>query len=184
MPREIVYVGIDDINLELPEPVDDEKPAGFEAVLSLSDLDALHNGRYNPSFRYAQAICAIRRPIQCWSADTVFVPYKAVRWLICFPVEKRGGRYVPVTYTLPPDGDDVFYCFADSTSHQGTIRAVPSLDSLKFLSPFQVLKVFKPALIRAKDWRWSRGRNTVLIRPQDVLEIEIIRYSKLRVFYI
>ena len=180
MGKEIVYVGSDDLTLELPEPVDDEKPAGFKAVFHLEDLDELHS-RYDSSFRYVQVICAVYGPIQCWSANTVFVPYRAVRWLVCFPVEKQGRRYVPVTYTIPPDGDDVFYCFADSTSHRKILRAVPHLDDLKFLSPFQVLK---PAVVRAKSWRWDKRQNTVFIHPQDVIETEVIRYSRLRVFYI
>jgi hypothetical protein len=180
MPREIVYVGTDDSTLELPEPVDDEKSAGFKAVSHLTDLDALH-GRYDPPFTHLQVVCVVSKPIRDWWTPIVFVPYRAVRWLICLPVEKQGRRYVPVTYTIPPDGDDVFYCFTDSTSHRKILRAVPHLDGLKFLSPFQVLK---PAVVRAKSWRWDKRQNTVFIHPQDVIETEIIRYSRLRVFYI
>jgi hypothetical protein len=176
MPREIVYVGMDNLTLELPEPVDDEKPAGFEAVFHLSDLDKLP-GECDPS--YVQALCARYKPIQCWSADTVFVPYEAVRWMLCFPAEKQGRRYVPVMYVLPPSGDDIFYYFTGVTPDGAPIRAVSCLDDLKFLSPSAASQL---ALVRVQNWRWTKGRNTVLIRPQDVLEVEAVRYSKVRVF--
>ena len=178
MPREIVYVGTDDFILELPEPVDDEKPAGFEAVFHLEDLDELHP-RYDSSFRYAQTICAAYGPIQCWSANTAFVPYKAVRWMLCFPVEKCGRRYVPVMYVLPPGGDDIFYYFTGVTPDGAPIRAVSSLDDLKFLSPSPASKL---ALVRASHWRWNKGQNTVFIRPQDVIKTEPVRYSRMRIF--
>jgi len=178
MPREIVYVGMDDFTLALPEPVDDEKPAGFKAVFHLEALDELLP-RYDPSFCYVQVICAVYGPIQCWSANTVFVPYRAVRWLLCFPAEKQGRRYVPVMYTLPPNGEDIFYYFTGVTPDGESIRAVSSLDDLKFLSPSAASKL---ALVRASRWRWNKGRNTVLIRPQDVIETETVRYSRVCVF--
>ena len=175
MPREIVYVGTDNLTL-VPEPVDDEKPLGFEAVFHLEDLDELLL-RYDSSFRYAQTICAAYGPIQRWSANIVFVPYKAVRWMLCFPVEKCGRRYVPVMYVLPPGGDDIFYYFTGTTPSGTPIRAVSSLDDLKFLSPLPQSKL---ALVRAKDWRWDG--EAVLIAPQDVLELEIVLDSEVRVF--
>jgi len=178
MPREIVYVGTDNFTLELPEPAGDEKPAGSKAVFHLEALDELHP-RYAPSFCYVQVICAVYGPIQCWSANTVFVPYRAVRWLLCFPAEKQGRRYVPVMYTLPPNGEDIFYYFTGVTPDGKSIRAVSSLDDLKFLSPSAASKL---ALVRASRWRWNKGRNTVLIRPQDVIETETVRYSRARVF--
>jgi hypothetical protein len=178
MPREIVYVGMDDFTLAPPEPVDDEKPAGFKAVFHLEDLDELHS-RYDSSFRYVQVICSAYEQIQCWSANTVFVPYRAVRWLVCFPVEKQGRRYVPVTYTLPPCGDDVFYYFTGVAPDETPIRAVPSLDGLNFLSPSAASQL---ALVRVQDWRWNKGRHTVSVRPQDVIETETVRYSRARVF--
>jgi len=176
MAKEIVYVGTDNLTLELPEPVDDEAPSGFKAVFHLSDLDELP-GECDPP--YVQALCARYKPIQCWSASTVFVPYNAVRWILCFPVERRGRRYVPVMYVLPPDGDDVFYYFTDVTPDGKPIRAVSCLDDLKFLFPSPASKL---ALVRASHWRWNKGRNTVLIRPQDVLKEETVRYSRVCVF--
>jgi hypothetical protein len=181
--KEIVYTGVDDFivldpPIDLPEPVDDEKPSGFEAVFYLDDLDELP-GRY---FRYAQALCVYHKSIQWWSANTVFVPYRAIRWLLCFPIEKQRRRYVPVMYVLPPSGDDIFYCFTDTdvAPDGAPIRAVPDLDSLKFLSPSAASQL---ALVRASHWRWNKGRHTVLIRPQDVLQIETVRYSKIRTFF-
>jgi len=178
MPREIVYVGMDDFTLAPPEPVDDEKPAGFKAVSHLTDLDALH-GRYDPPFTHVQMICVVSKPIRDWWTPIVFVPYRAVRWLVCFPAEKQGRRYVPVMYTLPPNGEDIFYYFTGVTTDGESIRAVSSLDDLKFLSPSAVSKL---ALVRASHWRWNKGRNTVLIRPQDVIEEETVRYSRVCVF--
>ena len=178
MPREIVYVGTDNFTLALPEPVDDEKPAGFTAVFHLTDLDALH-GRYDPPFTYVQMICVVSKPVQDWWTPIVFVPYRAVRWMLCFPVEKQGRRYVPVTYTLPPCGDDVFYYFTGVAPDETPIRAVPSLDGLNFLSPSAASQL---ALVRVQDWRWNKGRHTVSVRPQDVIETETVRYSRARVF--
>jgi len=173
--KEIVYAGASEITLELPDPVEDDV-FGFEAVFHLSDLDELYG---DPPFRHVQMLCASYKPMQCWSASTVFVPYKAVRWMLCFPVEKQGRRYVPVTYVVPPNGDDVFYYFPDVIPTGAPIRAVPSLDYLKFLSLSVPSKL---ALVRASHWRWNKGRNTVLIRPQDVIETEPVRYSRMRVF--
>ena len=67
MPREIVYVGMDDFTLALPEPVDGEKPAGFTAVFHLTDLDALH-GRYDPPFTHVQMICVVSKPLRGWDS--------------------------------------------------------------------------------------------------------------------
>ena len=173
--KEIVYAGASEITLELPDPVEDDV-LGFEAVFHLSDLDELYG---DPPFRHVQMLCASYKPMQCWSASTVFVPYKAVRWMLCFPAEKQGRRYVPVTYVIPPDGDDVFYYFTDTTQDGKLIRAVSSLNDLKFLSPSAASQL---AIICANNWRWNKGRNTVLIRPQDVLEVEVVRYSRVRVF--
>ena len=177
MGKEIVYVGSDNFTL-VPEPVDDENPLGFEAVSNLEDLDELLL-RYDSSFRYVQVICANSRLIQCWSVKIVFVPYRAVRWSVCLPVEKQGRRYVPVTYVVPPDGNDVFYYFTDVTPDEKPIRAVPYLNDLKLLSPSVESKL---ALVRASHWRWNKGRHTVSIRPQDVIETETVRYSRSRVF--
>jgi len=175
--KEIVYVGQDDLTLDLPEEIEDYTPRGFEAVSRLEDLDRLP-GQYAFS-RYVQALCVLSKPIRDWWPHTFFVPYRAVRWLACFPAEKQGRRYVPVMYVLPPSGDDIFYYFTGVTPDGAPIRAVSCLDDLKFLSPSAASQL---ALVRAKDWRWNKGRNTVLIRPQDVIKTETVRYSKVRVF--
>jgi len=171
--KEIVYAGASEITLELPDPVEDDV-LGFEAVFHLSDLDELYG---DPPFRHVQMLCALYKPIRDWWPNTVFVPFKAVRWLLCFPAEKRGRRYIPITYTIPPDGDDVFFYFSDGTPDGIPIRAVPDLDSLKFLSPRPSSKL---ALVRAKDWRYNKRGDVVTIRPQDILKTEIVRYSKVR----
>jgi hypothetical protein len=173
--KEIVYAGASEITLELPDPVEDDV-LGFEAVFHLSDLDELYG---DAPFRHVQMPCASYKPMQCWSASTVFVPYKAVRWMLCFPVEKQGRRYVPVTYVIPPDGDDVFYYFTGTTPDGTPVRAVPYLDGLKLLSLSAGSKL---ALIRASRWRWNKGRNVASIHPEDILEIETIRDSRVRVF--
>jgi hypothetical protein len=85
-------------------------------------------------------------------------------------------RYAPETNEISPDGDDVFYYFTGTAPFGTPIRAVSSLDDLKFLSPLPKSKL---ALVRAKDWRWDG--EAVLIAPQDVAEIEIVLDSEVRV---
>ena len=58
------------------------------------------------------------------------------------------------------------------------IQVVPDLDSLKFLSP---QPGDKPAVIRTNDWDWDDGRNTAFIRLRDVLEVEFVSESEVRV---
>jgi len=63
--------------------------------------------------------------------------------------------------------EDVFYAFTFFTTTAPTgasVRAVPDLDSLKFLSPCPGAKL---GVLHASDWHWNKGRDTVLILPKD-----------------
>ena len=159
---------------------------GFEAVCAFSRLDQLQ-ATDEPAFTHAQAICVTE--IEDWDfrggefASVLVLP-EAVRWVLCFPVRRRDwetrgreGNYAPETTTISPDGDDVFFYFTGTTPSGTPIRAVSSLEDLKFLSPLPQSKL---ALVRAKDWRWDG--EAVLVAPQDVLELEIVLDSEVRVF--
>ena len=152
---------------------------GFEAVCEFRHLDELQ-ATDEPAFTHAQAI--VVTDIEDWDfrggefASILALP-EAVRWILCFPVVYDGVRYALETSEISPDGDDVFFYFTGTVSFGTPIRAVPSLDDLKFLSPLPQSKL---ALVRAKDWRWDG--EAVLIAPQDVLELEIVLDSEVRVF--
>ena len=155
---------------------------GFEAVCAFRRLDELQ-ATDEPAFTHVQAVCVT--DVEDWDFrggdfSSVLALPEAVRWVLCFPVVCVGGvHYAPETSEISPDGDDVFFYFTGSTPNGTPIRAVPDLDSLKFLSPQPGAKL---ALVRAKDWEWDAGRNTVLIQPQDVAEIEIVLDSEVLVF--
>jgi len=63
-------------------------------------------------------------------------------------------------------------------SSKTPIQAVPHLDDLKFLSPRPGDKL---AVVRASNWQWDDRRDTAYILPQDVIEVEIVSESEVRV---
>jgi len=158
---------------------------GFEAVCAFSRLDQLQ-ATDEPAFTHAQAICVTE--IEDWDfrggefASVLVLP-EAVRWILCFPVTLEDGvHYALQTRAIEPDGDNVFYTFASLASaalFRASVQAVPSLDDLKFLSPQAGDKL---VVIRAKDWSWDEGRNTVYIQPWDISGIEFVVDSDVRVF--
>ena len=191
----MVFLGIREFSLE-PSPVTELDGPGFEAVCAFGTLEELQ-GVYDPDFTHAQAVCvtdcaeveeiyvveegegAKEHDCPGWLYSLARVFPEEARWVLCFPVVRRlSGKYVPETKTIQPDGDDVFYFFTGTTPNRTPIRAVPDLDGLKFLSPRSGVKL---ALVRAKDWHWDAGRNATLIYPQDVLEMEIVLDSEVRV---
>jgi hypothetical protein len=159
---------------------------GFEAVCTFRNLDELQSTD-EPMFSYAQAVCVSK--IQDWDFrgmdfSSVLVSHEAVRWVLCFPVGERDwdsrgldGHYVPQTQSVPPDGDDIFYSFASAVSPGAPVHAVPNLDNLKFLSPRPGDKL---AVVRASDWQWDDRRDTAYILPQDVIEVETVSKSEVR----
>jgi hypothetical protein len=154
---------------------------GFEAVCAFRRLDELQ-ATDEPAFTHAQAIAVTE--IEDWDFrggdfSSVLVLPEAVRWILCFPVTQQGVHYAPETSEISPDGDDVFFYFTGTTPSGTPIRAVPDLNSLSFLTPCPGAKL---ALVRAKDWEWDAKRNTVLIQPHDVAEIEIVLDSEVLVF--
>jgi len=158
---------------------------GFEAVCAFSRLDQLQ-ATDEPAFTHVQAICVTE--IEDWDfrggefASVLALP-EAVRWVLCFPVTCEDGvHYALRTQSLPSDGDDVFYTFASLASaalFRASVQAVPDLDTLKSLTPQPGDKL---TVIRAKDWSWDEGRNTVYIQPWDIAEIEFVVDSDVRVF--
>jgi len=168
----IVFPGTSNFTIELP-PAAEHGTAdarGFEAVCAFRRLKKWR-AIGEPAFVYAQAVAVSEvegcdfRGSDCAS---VLVSPGAARWVLCFPVRKQqGGKYVLRTNTVPPDGDDVFYAFTFFTTTAPTgvsVRAVPDLDSLKFLSPCPGTKL---GVLHAGDWHWNEGRDTVLISPKD-----------------
>ena len=183
---DIVFRGTHAFTFDLPSTAEVEEEdyrtidvPGFEAVCAFSRLDQLQ-ATDEPAFTHAQAIAVA--DVEDWDfrggefASVLALP-EAVRWILCFPVVYDGVRYALETSEISPDGDDVFFYFTGTVSFGTPIRAVPSLDDLKFLSPLPQSKL---ALVRAKDWRWDG--EAVLIAPQDVLELEIVLDSEVRVF--
>ena len=158
---------------------------GFEAVCAFSRLDQLQ-ATDEPAFTHAQAICVTE--IEDWDfrggefASVLVLP-EAVRWILCFPVTLEDGvHYALQTRAIEPDGDDVFYTFASLASaalFRASVQAVPDLDTLKSLTPQPGDKL---TVIRAKDWSWDEGRNTVYIQPWDIAKIEFVVDSDVRVF--
>jgi hypothetical protein len=71
-----------------------------------------------------------------------------------------------------------FASFASAASDGAPVQAVPKLESLKFLSSQPEDKL---AVIRVRDWRWDEQQNTVFILPEDVIEVETVSESEVRV---
>jgi hypothetical protein len=102
-----------------------------------------------------------------------------VRWAACFPVTRnQKGKYVLRTY-IPSDGDGVFFFFTSPLVIGTPIQAVPDLSGLKLALPRPGDKL---ALVRAKNWRWDEKRDTVFVSRKDIIELEIVSRSKVRVF--
>ena len=187
---EIVFVGPHTFTFTLPSSAEVEKEnyetidvPGFEAVCTFRHLEELQ-AVDEPAFTHAQAVCITE--IEDWDfrgGDSAFVlvSHEAVRWVLCFPVRRLKTRYAPQTKAVAPDGEDVFYTFSSVVTNDSSktfIQVVPDLDSLKFLSPQPGDKL---AVIRANDWDWNDGRNTAFIRLRDILEIEFVSGSEVRV---
>jgi hypothetical protein len=185
----MVFLGIREFSLE-PSPVTEMDAPGFEAVCSFGALEQLQ-GVYAPDFTHAQAVCVTEVEEEevfevveeydspGWYYSLARVLPEAARWVLCFSVVQRlSGKYVLETNTIQPNGDDVFYCFTGATPNGTPVRAVPDFDRLKFLPPRSGAKL---ALVRAGDWHWDEKRDTVSIRPQDMLEMEIVLDSEVRV---
>ena len=194
---EMVFRGTHSLTLNLPSFTEAEQDGdlvdvpGFEAVCTFRRLEELRIV-CEAVFSHAQAVCV--DGIEDWdfrgtNDPSVLVLPEAVRWILCFPVQGRDwetcgrdGKYVPETKAIPPDGDDVFYTFASLASaalFRASVQAVPDLDSLKFLTPQPGDKL---TVIRAKDWSWDEGRNTVYIQPWDIAKIAFVVDSDVRVF--
>jgi len=190
----MVFLGTHTFTFNLPSTAEVEEDnyetvdvPGFEAVCTFRNLDELQSVD-EPMFSYAQAVCVSE--IEDWDFrgidfSSVLVSHEAVRWVLCFPVGERDwdtcgrdGHYVPQTQSVPPDGDDVFYSFASAASPGAPVQAVPYLDSLKFLSPQPGDKL---VVLRASDWNWDDRRNTVFIPPEEVIEVETVPESEVRV---
>ena len=158
---------------------------GFEAVCAFNRLDQLQ-ATDEPAFTHAQAIAVT--DIEDWDfrggefASVLMLP-EAVRWVLCFPVTCEDGvHYALQTRAIEPDGDDVFYTFASLASAapaSASVQAAPSLDDLKFLTPQPEDKL---VVIRARDWSWDDRQDTAFIQPWDILEIEFVLDSDVRVF--
>jgi hypothetical protein len=182
MDNLIFFRGTHTFTFTLPsaEKDDYKDVLGFEAYRTFQHLNELQDAS-EPAFTHAQAVAVSR--VERWvfrgaSFASVLVSPEDVQWILCFPVARQGEHYALQTEDIPPDGEDVFYYFTGSIRNGTPIRAVPDLDGLKFLSPRPDARM---ALVRAKDWEWDEKRNTVLIQPQDVAEIEIILDSEVRV---
>jgi hypothetical protein len=154
----------------------------FEAVRTFNRLELMRDDDA-PDFLYAQAVCVTGvedHGFRDGDFDSVLVHSDAVRWVLCFPVRKLKTRYALQTRAVSLDGENVFYFFTGDTLNGTPIRAVPDLDRLRCLSPRPGAQL---ALVRAKNWRWDEKRDTVSIRPQDVLEMEIVLDSEVRVLW-
>jgi len=161
----MVFLGLHYSTFDLPFT------EGFDVAYALSSLDRLRS-EDDPEFEYAQALCV--------ETGSSFVSREAVRWFLCFPVEKRKGYYVPRTESVPPSGKNVFYSFYSyrwEVPLNSPVRAVPDLDSLNLLSPRRGDKL---VVLRANHWRWDED-GTVLVRPKDIIKTEIIHESEVRV---
>jgi hypothetical protein len=190
---EMVFLGTHTFTFTLPSTAEVEKKnyetrdvPGFEAVCTFRRLDELLAAG-EPAFTYAQAVCVSEvEDYDSRGIDfvSVLVSHEAVRWVLCFPLVQhwdenpRANEYAPRTNSVPPDGDDMFYTFASTASPGAPVQAVPDLDSLKFLSPQPGDKL---VVIRASDWHWDKQRDTVFILPEDVIEVETVSGSEVRV---
>ena len=188
----MVFRGTHAFTFNLPQTAEMEEEnyqvidvPGFEAVCAFSRLDQLQ-ATDEPAFTHAQAIAVT--DIEDWAlrgGDFAFILAlpEAVQWILCFPVTLEDGvRYALQTRAIEPDGDDVFYTFASLASaalFRASVQATPDLDTLKSLTPQPGDKL---TVIRAKDWSWDEGRNTVYIQPWDIAEIEFVVDSDVRVF--
>ena len=189
--KRIVYAGRDKLTLDLPEQLEKDTISGFEAIFSLSSLGVLRGPHDQAS--YLQAFCVHYYALEFWWGLTVLVPYNAVDWVLCFPVERRGRQFIPRTNVIPPDSilsnrDPVFFFFANPTETGTPVTPFPAvldLNDLIYLSPHQGDNL---ALVRLKNWlctknlRWDKSRNVAFIQPHDASEIEIILDSEVRVF--
>jgi hypothetical protein len=196
----MVFRGDHILRTDLPK-VERDRRIGFNAVLSLVHLDRMQ-GYSVLDYSYAQAIAFLETEgYRIYDDDFVFVYSDAVRWVLCFPVARRKTteKYDLQTNTIDPcvvrdscgnpvflelitrrlsRGDRAFFCFSSATnalSDGKSVRAAESLGSLILLSPQPEDKL---ALVRAKEWEWDEKRQTALIQPQDVAEIELILDSE------
>ena len=191
----MVFVGTHHFSLELSSTVEMDGP-GFEVVCSFGTLEQLQ-AFDAPDFSHAPAVCVT----DCAEVEEIHVVEKeevveeydspgwyyflarvlpeAARWVLCFPVtRKQSGKYALRTHAVPPGGDDAFYTFASAVSSGAPVQAVPYLEDIRFLSPQSGDKL---VVVRASDWSWDENENTVFIRSQDVIEMETISESEVRV---
>jgi len=194
--NEIVFLGSHTFTFDLPPTAEEEKYKEFEMV-SMRRFEAVRKFRRlnevlpdgERAFTHAQAVCVSEVENYYFRGvdlASVLVSHEAVRWILCFPLvrqwdvhyDPRMSEYAPRTHAVPPDGDDVFYTFASATSPGAPVQAVPYLDSLKFLSPQPADKL---VVLRASDWNWDDRRNTVFIPPEELIEVETIPESEVRV---
>jgi len=201
----MVFRGSHTFCLDLPK-IERNRRIGFNAVSLPVHLDRMQ-GDSPLDYPYAQAIAFLATEgYRIYDDDFIFVYSDAVRWVLCFPVARRKmtEKYDLQTNTIDPcdvrdscgnpvffieiiarrlsHGDRAFFCFSSATnalSDGKPVRAAVGLCSLILLSPQPGDKL---ALVRAKAWEWDEGRNTALIQPQDVGEIEIVLDSEVRVF--
>ena len=89
------------------------------------------------------------------------------------------GKYVLETNTIQPDGDGVFFFFTGPMVIGTPAQVVPSLNGLSLVLPRPGDKL---AMVRAKNWRWDEKQNTFFVPRRDILEIEIIHDSEVRIF--
>jgi hypothetical protein len=187
---EMVFLGTHTFTFTLPSTAEVEKEnyettdvPGFEAVCTFHHLDELRSFD-EPVFAYAQAVAVSKIENYDFRGShyaSVLAFPEAAHWVLCFPVRRLKTRYAPQTKAVTPDGEDVFYTFSSVVTNDSSktfIQVVPDLDSLKFLSPQPGDKL---AVIRANDWDWNDGRNTAFIRLRDILEIEFVSGSEVRV---
>ena len=189
---QMVFLGTHTFTFALPSTAEMETKEGkwktvdvpgFEAVCTFHGLGQLHLSVDEPMFSCAQAVCVSE--IKDWhfrgdeEFSSVLVSHATVRWVLCFPVvDENGLGYALQTHTVSPDGDDIFYTFASAALSGAPVHTVPDLDNLKFLSPCPGDKL---AVVRARDWEWDGLFNTAYILPQDVIEVEIVSGSEVRI---
>jgi len=176
---EMVFLGTHTFTFTLPSTAEVDVP-GFEAVCTFQRLYELQAAD-EPAFTYAQAVCVSEVEDYDFRGEDsacVLVSHEAVRWVLCFPVGKRDGEYVPQTQSVPPDGVDIFYTFSSTAPSGAPIHPVLHLDDLRLLSPQPGDKL---VVVRASHWCLDEHQDTVLILSEDVLEVEIIPASEVRV---
>jgi hypothetical protein len=158
----------------------------FDAVCAFDRLKELQYPG-EPAFTCAQAI--VVKPVEGFYfrhrsdfCGSVLVSQEAVNWLLTFPIDrKQDGRYVPWMRVVRPDGNDVFYTFdsvVSAVSPGAPVHAVPLLDNLRFLSPQPGDKL---VVIRAGNCCWDENEDAVFILPEDVIGMETVPESEVRV---